>query len=159
MAKVEKFEVVGSSAVQLTLEDGTLASIPPGHEPVKVQKDRRFSRAKDDGDIRKVYVESDDSVSDDEPVDGVSEPLEADDEPVEDFSVLAGFDEDGPESLDHPITELGLATRIEENLLDAGLETVGDVLEHGLDDLTDIDDIGEQSQESILEALESGGFV
>lgn len=157
MTEEERYEVVGSSAVQLTLADGTVASVPPGHDPVEVQKDRRFKRAKADGDIRKTYVEIEEEADDDGPVGGVTEDaIDA----IEGGGVL---EDDGggagEPDFDRRVDELGLADRIEDALFGADLDTVGDVLDYGLGDITEINDIGESSKESIEEALETGDYI
>lgn len=67
--------------------------------------------------------------------------------------------ENGGSGADAKLSALGLPGEIKSPLSEAGLDSVEDVKSHGLDRLTEIDDIGEKRAARIRGALESGGFV
>lgn len=133
----ERYEVVGQKPVMVTrLEDGERVNLRPGDDPVAVRKDRFFENARNEGYLRKVWVEVEDEG------DG-----EGSDEGEAPTSPL-----DGGASL--PVDDLGLSGSIVEALLEAGHETVADLREHGLDDLEEITDIGESRADEIRNAVD-----
>lgn len=143
MAEEERWQVVGPAPKPLTLEDGTTASIPPGDDPVRIRKDRKFRMARDEGALRRVMVEVDEG----EP-DG-SDDDQGDAEIAEDVI-------DATDDRDTSILEFGLAENVEDALIEAEIETAGDAIDRG--DLTSIEGIGGSRLDDIKDAFESVGL-